>query len=207
MGSVHISDAAAVALPNHSHQERDVQIRSLAERFTAKEVARAFVMPTNAMRTYGELHGITFATADQRSPSDMRRCRREIAHIREETLASMLPPIQPSPGPDGIQLSPLQDLQSKKALWEGSNKFVSSLIEMSKTHTQAEALRKTHISRRQLCKLAYDHDIKFKDQIAPFDEAAANGAIIHQAAQPYSLDGLARIPLARLNLFILGKKN
>lgn len=202
MGSVLISEAAATSLPNHSHPERDLQIRSLAERFTAKEVARAFVMPTNAMKAYGETHGITFASANERSPSDMRRCRREISHIREETLASMLPPIQPSPGPEGIQLSPLQDLRSKKALWEGSNRFVSSLIEMSKTHTQADALRKTHISRRQLCKLAYDHDIVFKDQIQPFDEAAANNAIIQRSVQPYSLDGMPRISLARLNLFI-----
>lgn len=205
MGSVLITEAVAVSLPKLSQQERDLRIRSLAERFTAKEVARAFVMPTNAMKAYGVLHGITFASAEERTPSEMRRCRREISHIREETLASMLPPIQSSPGPDGIQLSPLQDLQSKKALWEGSNKFVSSLIEMSKTHTQADALRKTQISRRQLCKLAYDHDIVFKDQVQPFDEEAANTAIIQKSAQPYSLDGMARIPLARLNLFILGK--
>ncbi len=204
MGSLLINEAAPGLFPQTGFQDRLLRIRSLAERFTAKEVARAFQMPTNAMKALGQANGISFASAEGRSAADMRRARREISLIQAETKASELPPIRPTPGPDGIKLSPLQDLQSKKALWEGSNAFVSRLTEMSKTHTQSEAIRRTKISRRQLSKLAYDHDIVFKDQIKPFDEAAANTAIVEKARQPYTLDGIPRIALARLNLFILG---
>jgi hypothetical protein len=204
MSAVLVTEAVPDVSRDLSLQDRNQQIQSLAQRFTAKEIARAFVIKTQEMKAYGEANGIVFASSDRRSAADMRRAREEIREMHMETQARLLPPIKPSPGPDGIKLSPLLELRSRRAFWEGSNRVLINLMEIAKTHTQAEAVRKTGMSRRRLCTLSYEYDIVFKDKVLPFDETAANQDIIKRAEQPYQLDGVRGVALARLNHFIMG---
>lgn len=171
-------------------REFHAQVLKLSIRFTAKEAARAMGVSTHHMRKYGIDFAIEFATPEGRTPIQLRRLRKELMELKEETRVKHLQPISPSPGPKGLILSPAQERDSRKALWASENKFIELVADLAKTQTLYQVHRKTKVNLRALRKIAYDHSIVFVDQIVPFDEEAANTALIASGLMGFNYPGL-----------------
>lgn len=166
------------------------QVLQLSIRFNAKEVARAMGVSTRHMRSYGEKHNVTFASPEGRTPNQLRRLRRELSALKEETRVKHLQPIRPSPGPNGLVLSPELQRISREAFVQSENKFLEQLAVLAKTHTVYQAHRKTKVNLRALRKLAHAHGILFVDQVVPFDEEAANTALVSSGLMGFNYPGL-----------------
>ncbi len=195
-GRMSTKDLASEAQSCAQHFESDAlrefhaQVVQLATRFTAKEAARAMQVTTAHMRSYGIKKGIVWASPEGRTAIQLRRMRKELMELGEITRVSRLQPIRPSPGPNGLVLTPAQELDSRKALWNAENQFIELVAELAKTHTLYQVHRKTKVNLRALRKLAYNHSIVFADQVIPFDEEAANVALVASGLMGFDYPGL-----------------
>jgi hypothetical protein len=188
--STSVAPSCAQLVQSDALREFHEQVLKLAKRFTAKEAARAMLVTTQHMRSYGIKHDIQWASPEGRTPIQLRRLRKELMELGEETRVKRLAPIRPSPGPNGLVLTPAQEFDSRKAWWNAENEVIQLVATLAKTHTLHEVRRKTKLKLRSLRKMAYNHSIVFANQIVPFDEEAANIALVTSGLMGFDYPGL-----------------
>lgn len=149
---------ASDAARQNAFHERVVE---LSKTFAIKEAARLLRVSTGFLRAHAKKHQVEFADRDSRTRDDKRNVKKLWDHY---TIHFDLPktigehrPVQPNE----LKLTPGQEAEGRKALWNRQIQFYEKARKIAETSTLGEASKLLGVSFRFLKNFAYMWEVTF----------------------------------------------
>lgn len=152
--------AKAKEADNAALQQFHEKVLALCGDFGIKEAARLLHVSTGYLRSHSEKHGITFADPTARSRAETRVAKKALEKARtgrELRQVEVLRPIAPG----SIKITPKQEFDGKKELWQRQNAFYTRAVELAEFLSRHETAKILGVSVRFLKNYAYEWDIDF----------------------------------------------
>lgn len=177
--------ASDTARQNAFHE----RVVELSKTFAIKEAARLLRVSTGFLRAHAKKHQVVFADRDSRTREDKRNVKKLWDHY---TIHFDLPktigehrPVQPNE----LKLTPGQEAEGRKALWNRQIQFYEKARKIAETSTLGEASKLLGVSFRFLKNFAYMWEVTFVGmpsfdvRNAFFDRTAALAAIARNGVE------------------------
>lgn len=149
---------ASDAARQNAFHERVIE---LSKTFAIKEAARLLRVSTGFLRAHAKKHQVEFADRDSRTRDDKRNVKKLWDHY---TIHFDLPktigehrPVQPNE----LKLTPGQEAEGRKALWNRQIQFYEKARKIAETSTLGEASKLLGVSFRFLKNFAYMWEVTF----------------------------------------------
>lgn len=177
--------ASDTARQNAFHE----RVVELSKTFAIKEAARLLRVSTGFLRAHAKKHQVVFADRDSRTREEKRNVKKLWDHY---TIHFDLPktigehrPVQPNE----LKLTPGQEAEGRKALWNRQIQFYEKARKIAETSTLGEASKLLGVSFRFLKNFAYMWEVTFVGmpsfdvRNAFFDRTAALAAIARNGVE------------------------
>ncbi|MGP0171144.1 hypothetical protein ACSVIJ_04600 [Pseudomonas sp. NCHU5208] len=140
------------------------KIEPLCGRYTMKEAARIVGISAGRLRDISVEQGFHFLAASERDDADRRRIRKDFAVARQTRTVRKVERPAPVIQPGQLRVTPRQELEGRKLLWQRQNAFYEKVCALSEVLTLKETAERVGVSVRFLKNFAYDWDVDFKDE-------------------------------------------
>lgn len=140
------------------------KIEPLCGRYTMKEAARIVGISAGRLREISVDQGFHFLAASEREDSDRRRIRKDFAEARQTRTVRQVEKAAPVVQPGQLRVSPGQELEGRKRLWQRQNAFYEKVCTLAEVLTLKETAERVGVSVRFLKNFAYDWDVEFRDE-------------------------------------------
>lgn len=177
--------AKAKEADNEALQQFHEKVLTLCGGFGIKEAARLLHVSTGYLRTHSEKHGITFADPTGRTKAENRLVKKALEKARtgrELRQVEVLRPIAPG----AIKVTPKQEFDGKKELWQRQNAFYTRAVELAEFLSRHETAKILGVSVRFLKNYAYEWDIDFAGEARTYSVSSTVDSV--SEVEPEILD-------------------